>query len=110
MGGGPASFGYRDQAAPVLGAASNLEVTLTLPDNIKVSVVWLDILHSQMCVQVEDLKWISVWCRRYSVDFGHLIISDSDSSPDNSNNGENGSTNQDQGRYYYSQLCSICYM
>ena len=63
-----------------------------------------------MCIQVEDLKWISVWCRRYSVDFGHLIISDSDSSPDNSNNGENGGTNQDQGRYYYSQLCSICYM
>ena len=50
-----------------------------------------------MCVQVEDLKWISVWCRRFSVDFGHLIISDSDSSPDNSNNGENESTSQDQG-------------
>ena len=48
-------------------------------------------------MQVENLKWISVWCRQYSVDFGHLIICDSDSSPDNSNNGGNGSTNQDQG-------------
>jgi len=31
---------------------------LTLPAHIKVS----------------DLKWISVWCRKFSVDFGNLIF------------------------------------
>ena len=25
-------------------------------------------------VQVQDLKWISVWCKEYAVDFGHLIL------------------------------------
>lgn len=25
-------------------------------------------------MQVQDLKWISVWCKEYAVDFGHLIL------------------------------------
>ena len=27
-------------------------------------------------VKVGDLKWISVWCRRFSIDFGSLIFPD----------------------------------
>ena len=27
-------------------------------------------------VQVKDLKWVSIWCRQYSVNFGELVIPD----------------------------------
>ena len=27
-------------------------------------------------MKVGDLKWISVWCRRFTVDFGNLIFPD----------------------------------
>merc|ERR1712179_900272 len=40
------------------GAASNEAVTLILPEHLKVS----------------DLKWLSVWCRKFSVDFGNVIF------------------------------------
>jgi len=49
-------YEYRNQAAPVLGAASNQQATLILPAGMKVS----------------DLKWFSVWCRKFAVDFGSL--------------------------------------
>lgn len=51
-------YTYRDDAAPVLKAASQETLTLILPASMKVS----------------DLKWFSVWCRLYSVDFGNLMI------------------------------------
>lgn len=51
-------YTYRDDSAPVLKAASQETLTLILPDHMKVS----------------DLKWMSVWCRLYSVDFGNLIF------------------------------------
>jgi hypothetical protein len=51
-------YQYRDEEAPVLKSAVDEEVVLTLPPNMKVS----------------DLKWISVWCRKFSVDFGNLIF------------------------------------
>jgi len=54
----PGYYEYRDQAAPVLPAAANQQITLRLPGEMKVG----------------DLKWLSVWCRRYSVDFGNLIF------------------------------------
>jgi len=49
-------YEYRNDAAPVLGAASNDQATLILPAGMKVS----------------DLKWFSVWCRKFAVDFGSL--------------------------------------
>lgn len=51
-------YEYRNDAAPILKAASDETITLTLPPTLKVS----------------DLKWFSVWCRLYSVDFGNLMI------------------------------------
>ena len=54
------NYKYRDQSAPVLGRSDDEMITLTLPSNMKVG----------------DLKWISVWCRRFTVDFGNLIFPD----------------------------------
>lgn len=41
-----------------LGAYRSKDVTLTLPKG----------------VSVKDLRWVSIWCRRFSVDFGNLLI------------------------------------
>merc|ERR1711892_842786 len=51
-------FEYTNGEAPVLGVSVDEDLVLTLPAHIKVS----------------DLKWISVWCRKFSVDFGNLIF------------------------------------
>lgn len=51
-------YKYRNEDAPILKAASNEAVTLILPENMKVS----------------DIKWLSVWCRKFAVDFGHLMF------------------------------------
>jgi len=51
-------YEYRNEDAPILGAASNEAVTLILPEHLKVS----------------ELKWLSVWCRKFSVDFGNVIF------------------------------------
>ena len=45
-----------DRNAPILKPFKGETVTLKLPDDLKVS----------------DLKWISVWCRRFQVNFGDL--------------------------------------
>ena len=55
-------FQYRDAKAPILGKYEGETVTLKMPANMKVG----------------DLKWISVWCRKFSVDFGHVIIDEKD--------------------------------
>ena len=50
-----------DSDAPILDKAYDgfqPEILLTLPGDIKVS----------------DLKWISVWCREYEVNFGDFIF------------------------------------
>jgi len=52
------NYQYRSDDAPILKAASNEAVTLILPENMKVS----------------DLVWFSVWCRKFAVDFGNLMI------------------------------------
>jgi len=52
------NYAYRDDAAPVLGAYDGQDITLTLPDGWKMN----------------DIKWISVWCRKFSVNFGELVI------------------------------------
>merc|ERR1712066_707281 len=51
-------FQYRDAKAPILGKYEGETVTLKMPANMKVG----------------DLKWISVWCRKFSIDFGSLIF------------------------------------
>ena len=54
-------FDSKDSNAPILDKAFNgsqLAIELTLPNDLKVS----------------DLKWISVWCREYEVNFGDFIF------------------------------------
>ncbi|CAB4068326.1 Putative epidermal cell surface receptor [Lepeophtheirus salmonis] len=51
------SSGY-EVDAPVLGAYDKENIVLRLPEGIT----------------ADQLKWISVWCRAFAVDFGHLII------------------------------------
>ena len=55
-----ATYKYRDQSAPVLGRSEGERIALKMPAGMKVG----------------DLKWISVWCRRFTVDFGNLIFPD----------------------------------
>jgi len=52
------NYEYRDDAAPKLGAYDGEDITLTLPEE------W----------QMSDIKWISVWCRRFTVNFGELVV------------------------------------
>ena len=56
-------YEYNDPKAPVLGrfeASRNEKILLHLPSDVRVS----------------DLKWLSVWCRAYSVNFGEVIWPD----------------------------------
>lgn len=54
----PGYYEYRDQSAPILKGAAKEQITLRLPENMKVG----------------DIKWLSVWCRKFGVDFGNLIF------------------------------------
>jgi len=50
---------YEDQSAPILtGRFQDQEIELTLPPNLKTT----------------DLKWLSVWCRRFAVNFGDMFF------------------------------------
>ena len=53
-------FKYDDENAPILKGRfdGSEDIKLTLPEDINVS----------------DLKWFSVWCRQFSVNFGDLIF------------------------------------
>ena len=55
-------YKYKDSDAPVLTGYfdGSKDLKLTLPDDLNVS----------------DLKWFSVWCRQFSVNFGDLIFPD----------------------------------
>ena len=57
-------YDYEDFDAPVLKRFEGETVILTLPEN----------------VQVGDLKWISVWCRQFAINFGDFIIGGTSSS------------------------------
>ena len=51
-------YDYRDPRVPVLAAQkSPMSVVLTLPPG----------------VPSDSVKWLSVWCRQFAVDFGHVI-------------------------------------
>ncbi|XP_066600483.1 protein Skeletor, isoforms B/C isoform X2 [Prorops nasuta] len=54
----PEDFPGRDP--PELRAYDNVDVILKLPQGKK----------------LRDIKWLSVWCRRFTVDFGHVFIPD----------------------------------
>ena len=51
-------YDYRDTQVPVLKASSSEDIVLTLPEDL----------------ESRDIKWISVWCRKFAVDFGHVVV------------------------------------
>ena len=51
-------YDYRDTQVPVLKASSSEDIVLTLPEDL----------------ESHDIKWISVWCRKFAVDFGHVVV------------------------------------
>ena len=51
-------YDYSDKNIPILKKSEGIDITLTLPENIN----------------VKDLKWISVWCKRFKVNFADLMI------------------------------------
>lgn len=52
-------YEYEDQNAPILSRRYNgEEIILTLPDDLKAT----------------DIKWLSVWCRRFRVNFGDMFF------------------------------------
>ena len=52
-------YNYDDYEAPILKKFNgDAKIVLTLPPQVK----------------VQDLKWISVWCRRFSINFGDFIF------------------------------------
>ena len=53
-------FQYRDSRAPVLGRFDGETVTFKMPANVKVG----------------DLKWISVYDRKFSIDSGSVTFPD----------------------------------
>ena len=55
-------YEYEDQSAPILNGrfSGDKDIKLTLPDTLKAT----------------DIKWLSIWCRAFSVNFGDLIFPD----------------------------------
>jgi len=54
-------YEYEDESAPILtGRFNQEEITLTLPDDLKAT----------------ELKWLSVWCRKFAVNFGDVYFPD----------------------------------
>ena len=54
-----------DQSAPLLKGlfdGSQADIVLTMPEDVK----------------VKDLKWISIWCRKFGISFGQFIFPVSD--------------------------------
>ncbi|TRY80586.1 hypothetical protein TCAL_11630, partial [Tigriopus californicus] len=51
-------YHYTDPEAPVLGRFNGQTLDLTLPPQ----------------VEANDIKWVSVWCRKFRVNFGDLIL------------------------------------
>ena len=53
-------YHYEDKTAPVLGKFNGENVILTLPDNLKAT----------------NIKWLSVWCRQFGLNFGDIFFPD----------------------------------
>ena len=51
-------YDRRDPEVPRLPASYQEDLVLSLPPHLSAT----------------DIKWISVWCRKWSVDFGHVIV------------------------------------
>jgi len=62
-------YDYEDKNAPILERRFNgEEIVLTLPEDLKAT----------------EIKWLSVWCRRFAVNFGDMSFAEDLSFEDNS--------------------------
>ena len=78
-------YEYSDESAPKLPELKDKDITLTLPDNMQVSFLPnRNYFDHQLCFKVKDLKWLSVWCRKYKDNFGTVYIG-TNGDPDHSN-------------------------
>lgn len=66
-------FEYNDKSAPILEGrfTGDEDIKLTLPDTLKAT----------------DIKWMSVWCRKFEANFGDLLFRDGLSLPDDTPEG-----------------------
>eukprot|EP00088_Acartia_fossae_P049508 TRINITY_DN5456_c0_g1_i2.p1 TRINITY_DN5456_c0_g1~~TRINITY_DN5456_c0_g1_i2.p1 ORF type:complete len:198 (-),score=1.66 TRINITY_DN5456_c0_g1_i2:12-605(-) len=51
-------FQYEDRRIPILPSFDGQTVELTLPPG----------------VTVDNLRWLSIWCRKFKISFGHIIL------------------------------------
>ena len=54
-------YRYDDPDIPVLGRFDGQDIELTLPDGM----------------EAENIRWISLYCRQFNMDFGHVKIGES---------------------------------
>ena len=81
-------YHYTDTDYPVLGRAEGEDILLTLPSRI----------------QVSDIRWISVWCKAFKIDFGSLVfpenlLIESDVEDDSTDEIEDDDENSDVSHY-----------
>ena len=81
-------YHYTDTDYPVLGRAEEEDILLTLPTRI----------------QVSDIRWISVWCKAFKIDFGSLVfpenlLIESDVEDDSTDEIEDDDENSDVSHY-----------
>jgi len=59
-------FDYYSRSIPILGRFNGTkDILLTLPEDIE---------GSTENIHVQDIRWLSVWCRDYKVNFGHVTF------------------------------------
>ena len=74
--GCPSGAGTRLGGDKPLGRHSRQRVELELPNNIRAGdLTFVSIVLSTFVVCAGDVTWLSVWCRNFSVDFGHAFLS-----------------------------------
>ena len=71
-----------------LGEYSGQRIELELPNNIRAGDMTLS-PHCPRPCYAGDVTWVSVWCRQFSVDFGHAFLSST--AEENCSSGSSGS-------------------
>ena len=74
--GCPSGAGTRLGGDKPLGRHSRQRVELELPNNIRAGdLTFVSVVLSTFVLCAGDVTWVSVWCRNFSVDFGHAFLS-----------------------------------
>ena len=98
--GCPSGAGTRLGGDKPLGRHSRQRVELELPNNIRAGeLTFVSVVLSMFVSCAGDVTWVSVWCRNYSVDFGHTFLSPTEELNCSSGSPESGSSGN--GLYEY---------